>query len=103
MEGPCGPVEKHACRWLRYFLRTLLSSIKLPSSDREDGVARANVIDCLPRLIRPLRFSYELLIACLRRKRKNYWRLMRDIAFILVTALFFALALLYLRGCERLK
>jgi hypothetical protein len=28
---------------------------------------------------------------------------MRDIAFILVTVLFFALALLYLRGCERLK
>jgi len=28
---------------------------------------------------------------------------MRDIAFILVTALFFALALFYLRGCERLK
>jgi len=28
---------------------------------------------------------------------------MTDIAFILVTALFFALALLYLRACERLK
>jgi len=28
---------------------------------------------------------------------------MRDIAFILVTALFFVLAILYLRGCERLK
>jgi len=28
---------------------------------------------------------------------------MRDIAFILVTVLFFVLAILYLRGCERLK
>jgi hypothetical protein len=29
--------------------------------------------------------------------------LMRDIAFVLVTALFFCLAILYLRGCGRLK
>jgi len=28
---------------------------------------------------------------------------MRDIAFVLVTSLFFVLAILYLRGCERLK
>lgn len=37
--------------------------------------------------------------------RNNSWAeiLMKDIAFILVTALFFCLAILYLRGCERLK
>jgi len=28
---------------------------------------------------------------------------MKDIAFILVTMLFFGLAIFYLRGCERLK
>jgi len=28
---------------------------------------------------------------------------MRDLAFVIVTALFFVLAILYLRGCERLK
>jgi len=28
---------------------------------------------------------------------------MRDVVFILVTVLFFAAAILYLRGCERLK
>jgi len=28
---------------------------------------------------------------------------MRDIAFVFMTALFFVLAILYVRGCERLK
>jgi len=42
----------------------------------------------------------------LRKKGKNIREkglLMRDIAFVLVTALFFVLAILYVRGCERLK
>ena len=29
--------------------------------------------------------------------------LMRDVAFLLLTALFFSVAILYLRACERLK
>jgi hypothetical protein len=52
-----------------------------------------------------LQISNELLIACLGGQKNNRYReiLMRDIAFVLVTALFFVLGILYLRGCERLK
>jgi hypothetical protein len=46
-----------------------------------------------------------VLTACLGLERKNSWVVivMRDLAFVLVTALFFCLAIFYLRGCERLK
>ncbi len=52
-----------------------------------------------------LQLSYEALTACLARKKRILLRRtsMRDVAFVLVTALFFALAILYVRACERLK
>jgi hypothetical protein len=64
-----------------------------------DGKADADIASSGPRRVR----ARDIYLAVPSRGRIAKESLVADVVFTLVTAMFFAIAILYLRGCERLK